>query len=322
MMVSVPRPAGPAPVITSVVRGVARCFADGSGHNYPVPSTRVELLDRSPVPVSGNALLATEMTDADGKFVLVVQGLDLRRIPWALRLVNLATRDSHSKESRMILTAPTVEQASPGHYHVTYDIADIVLPWDPLLGVLAKVGGRAFVYHDDFARTLASGLRHGGSAISLLRLVSTDQPDRDLELDQMFSALEAQSTSGTTALAERMAKETQRILNVNPFKFVTAAEFFPLALQQIALMSVRQVRARAMGMQLGGAMRKAFDGSLAPSFFEQIPGVVAGCALLYAAGHVAKGRKVTIHFAGPEQVPIPRLRQYYQYCHVTDVVTA
>jgi hypothetical protein len=321
-MVSVPRPAGPAPVITSVVRGFAKCFADGSGHSYPVPSTRVELHDRSPVPVTGNALLGAEMTDADGKFAIVVQGIDLRRIPWALRLVNLATRDTHSKESRMILTAPTVEQASANHYHITYDIADILLPWDPLLGVLARVGGRGVVYHDDFARALASGLRHQGGAISLLRLISTDQPDRDVELDQMFSALEAQSTSGATTLAERVAKEAQRVLNVNTFKFVTPAEFFLVALQQIALMSVRQVRARAMGIQLGGAMRKAFDASLAPSFFEPVPGVVAACALLYAAGHVAKGRKVTIHFAGPEQVPIPRLRHYYQYCHVTDVVSA
>jgi len=314
----------PPPAITSVVNGEARCFADPSGYSYPAPSTRVELYDRSPVPVTGRALLASEMTDAQGKFSVVVQGVDLRRIDWALRLTNLGTRETHTKESRMVLASPSVVWPMPNLVHITFDAGTILLPWNPQLGVLARVGGRGFVYHTDLAAALAHGLRHAAGTVSLLREISPDQPDRDLDLDRMFTALEAQAASGSTGLVDRVMAEANSLLKVNPFKFVGAAEFFPQALQQIAMMSVRQVKARAFGMELGKAMHKAFGASMPASFLDllQVPGVAAGCALLHAAGHVAKGHRMTINFSGPEPVSIPRLKPYYRYCHVSEIVTA
>lgn len=305
---------GPHINYSTAITGTALCIADAWGHNHPVPSTTVELEDHNPVFVTPGAsnVLDSQPTAQDGTFT-VGANRNLRAGTWALRFINDFTGQTVIKDAKQILTLPTTTPTMPGLASVQYDLGRIILPWDPQLSVLAKVDGREFTDHADLARSLGIALKQAQSSVWLLHEFDLSDPRRDRDLDAMFRALEVESATGSTGLVDRIAREVAKAVPINPFKLRNAHDVFALALEQTATTRIRPMKVFVAGVGLGDAIKKAFGSSSTPmAFLDLRTGMAAACVLLFVAGCIAKGRKVSVRLSSLTAMTFKHLHRHYK----------
>jgi hypothetical protein len=317
-MVTIPqRPAGlPPPFVTSVVRGTALCVAtDLWGRNYPVPSTTVALRDRALVGSLG--LLGSVTTETDGSFSIAAP-TNLMQTRWALRLLNDFTGEFRIIESDKFVGVPDVVNPFSNLFNIKFDLGRMLLPWDPQLPTLARIGSRDFRHFGDLAHALATGLTGQQGAVWLLLEFDPANPARDRDLDQMFRDLEAETTAGSTGLAERIIAEVGAVMKPKPFTPQPGGDAFALALKRIAAMTSADVYRQLKGQRLGDALKKAFQWSTMPrSFYEPIPAMACACVLIYVAGHVAQGHGVSVRLSSMVSMAIPKRHRHYKMIDIT-----
>jgi hypothetical protein len=308
----------PPPQFTSVVHGRALCVGDIWGHNHPVPSTTAELFDRRATTPAGAALLDSQTTEKDGSFT-VTATINLESNPWALQLTNDFTGETYVKESAKLLTLPSVVNPAGNLINVDFDLGNIILPWNPQLPLLARIGNRDFKHPDDLARRLAVMLRERQGALWLLLEFDLGNPVRDRDLDQMFRDLAAAAAAGSTDLAKRVAAEVSSALNLNTLgRRPSNDDIFTIALQRIAGMGAGEVFRQRKGQRLGDALKKAFAALVTPpSFFQPLPALACASALIYAAGHVARGHQVGVRLSSLVSMAFAHKHRHYKMIDIT-----
>lgn len=277
------------------LNGKLVCPPDVWGNRFPPPECWVEFhtSDASYISWHQSSMFAGAIT-TDGIFDLS-SPQHPRIIPsnsYYLLITNNTTKQTHKHPINAIEYNRMVHTMA-GSSHLNFN--ELQVPWTPEVPVIARINGRGFKYSGDVARSLLTQFKafNATTQIDLLRS-ELGQPDPDADLDALLTTIQAESQKpGTSDKCLKFLKEVSQRMRINFMSIRKPIDVVTLGLEKCANTRFNTENIKDFAsMRLDTAVKNAFGGT--SPFFVRLTGRAAFSVVLFAAGCVVSGKKISV----------------------------